>query len=106
MEVINRYLYYSTRNTWEDLYRRMIINRMIESSRLACTTTRHQACAGNSTFIHFYFATRRTKFKSARQGSALGGANIRSAENIRSRTNDCEVINNVTEPGSRVTCRG
>lgn len=32
--------------------------------------------------------------------------NIRSAENIRSRTNDCEVINNVTEPGSRVTCRG
>lgn len=59
------------------------------------------------TFICFYVAaaTRPTKFKSVRDGT-LGGANIRSAENIRSRTNDCEVINNVTEPGSRVTCRG
>jgi len=67
---------------------------------------KHRAYAGNSTFIHFYFATHPTKFKSTRQGNALGEANIRSVENIRSCTNDCKVINNVTEPGSRVTCRG
>jgi len=51
-------------------------------------------------------AARPTKFKSARQGGAQRRSQRRPAENIRSRTNDREVINNVTEPGSRVTCRG
>lgn len=68
----------------------------------------HQTCRGPDVYSLSLLPQRRVR-RSLNQPDSVarsGGANVRPVENIRSRTNDREVINNVTEPGSRVTCRG